>query len=135
MASDSLSGLLRGGYFSSFERADLSTRHLPLARHCGDDSFFLAELAAPDRFNFSTKKGIACDAHGHIASASKADPDFDFRDTLRCDPDFGTAAPFPLFRRHRMDLHGAPLQLANDARASLDAHIILRHRSQHWPRG
>src|SRR6266513_2881094 len=105
------SGLLRGGHFSSFERADLSSRHLPVARHRGDDSFSFAEPAA-----------------------SETNPDSRFRDTLRCDPDFSTAAPLPLFRRHRMDLHGAPLQLANDARTSLHAHIILRRRSQHRPR-
>src|SRR6266513_5003655 len=98
------SGLLRGGHFSSFERADLSSRHLPVARHRGDDSFSFAELAASDHFNFATKKCIARNGEEHIAAALETNPDSRFRDTLRCDPDFSTAAPLPLFRRHRLDL-------------------------------
>src|SRR5712671_4679310 len=39
LAPHPLMGLLRGGNFSSFERADLSARYLSLARHCRDDSF------------------------------------------------------------------------------------------------
>src|SRR5467141_4074571 len=100
LAAESPGRLLRGGNFSPFKLADLSARHLSLARHRGDDSFSLAKLAAADHFNFSTKRFLARDGARHFASASKTNPDPEFRDTLRRDPNFGTAAPLLLFRWH-----------------------------------
>src|SRR5436853_1980301 len=130
LAADPPGGLLPGRSFSPFECADLSARHLSLARHRGDDSFSLTELAAPGFFYFSTEECIASQGDGQIASARKTNPDPKFRDTLRRDPNSSSTASLPLLRRHRMDLHGTSLQLANDARTSFHSHIILRRRSE-----
>src|SRR5439155_13504716 len=90
LASHARGRLLCRGNLSSFERANLSARHLSLARNCSDCSFSFAELAAPDHFHFSAKHCIARDKSRHTTSALETNPDHKLRDDLHRDPNPGS---------------------------------------------